>query len=60
MRAKAGALIAAQPTGEIQWNFEKFVVGRNGEVAARFAPTVAPDDPKLVSTIEVELTKPSP
>ena len=54
------ALIAAQPSGEIQWNFEKFVVGRNGGVVARFAPTVAPDDPKLVSTIEAELTKPSP
>ena len=53
------ALIAAQPTGEIQWNFEKFVVGRNGDVVARFAPTVAPDDPKLVSTIEAELAKTS-
>ncbi len=53
------ALIAAQPTGEIQWNFEKFVVGRNGDVVARFAPTVAPVDPKLVSTIEAELAKTS-
>jgi glutathione peroxidase len=53
------ALIAAQPGGEIQWNFEKFVVGRNGEVAARFAPTVAPDDPMLVRTIEAELAKTS-
>jgi len=50
------ALIAAQP-GEISWNFEKFVVGRNGAVVARFAPTVAPDDPKLVSVIEAELAK---
>jgi glutathione peroxidase len=54
------ALIAAQPGGEIEWNFAKFVVGRNGGVVARFAPTVAPDDPKLVSAIEAELTKPSP
>ncbi len=51
------ALIAAQPTGEIQWNFEKFVVGRNGEVVERFAPTVAPDDPALVAALETELAK---
>ncbi len=50
------ALIEKQP-GEISWNFEKFVVGRSGEVVARFAPTVAPDDAKLVSTIEAELAK---
>lgn len=42
---------------EILWNFEKFVVGRNGEVAARFAPDVVPDDPALVETIEAELAK---
>jgi glutathione peroxidase len=51
------ALIAAQPGGDITWNFEKFVVGRNGDVVARFAPTFAPDDPKLVATIEAELAK---
>jgi glutathione peroxidase len=50
------ALIDAKP-GEIQWNFEKFVVGRNGAVVERFAPAVAPDDPKLVSVIEAELAK---
>lgn len=50
------ALTDAQP-GEISWNFEKFVVGRNGAVVARFAPAVAPDDPKLVSVIEAELAK---
>ncbi|MDP9105052.1 MAG: glutathione peroxidase [Candidatus Eremiobacteraeota bacterium] len=50
------ALILKRP-GEIQWNFEKFVVGRDGEAVERFAPTVAPDDPKLVRTIEAELAK---
>jgi glutathione peroxidase len=50
------ALIEKRP-GEISWNFEKFVVGRNGDVVARFAPTVAPNDAKLVSTIEAELAK---
>jgi len=42
---------------EILWNFEKFVVGRNGEVAARFAPNTTPDDSALISTLESELAK---
>lgn len=33
--------------GDIQWNFEKFVVGKDGQVTARFAPTVAPEDAAL-------------
>jgi glutathione peroxidase len=37
---------------EVLWNFEKFLIGRNGEVVARFAPTVAPDDPALIAAIE--------
>jgi glutathione peroxidase len=42
---------------EVLWNFEKFVVARNGEVAARFAPNTTPDDPALVRAIESELAK---
>jgi glutathione peroxidase len=42
---------------EVLWNFEKFLVARDGRVAARFAPTVAPDDPGLVAAIESELEK---
>lgn len=42
---------------EVLWNFEKFVIGRNGAVIARFAPTVNPDDPALIETIERELAK---
>ena len=42
--------------GDILWNFEKFVVSRQGEIVARFAPTVAPTDPELVKTIERELS----
>jgi len=42
---------------EVLWNFEKFVVGKDGKVAARFAPTTAPDDAALVATIEAELAK---
>jgi glutathione peroxidase len=40
---------------EVLWNFEKFLIDRNGEVVARFAPTVAPDDPALVAAIEKAL-----
>lgn len=42
---------------EILWNFEKFVVNRKGKIVARFAPTIAPEDPALVKTIEAELAK---
>jgi glutathione peroxidase len=40
---------------EVLWNFEKFLIGRDGNVVGRFAPTVAPDDPTLVSAIEKAL-----
>lgn len=46
------------PDPEVLWNFEKFLVGRDGTVAARFSPTVAPDDAALVGAIEAELAKP--
>jgi len=38
--------------GDIQWNFEKFVVGPDGAVEARFDPATEPADERLVSTIE--------
>jgi glutathione peroxidase len=41
--------------GDIQWNFEKFLVDADGSVVARFAPTVAPDDPAVVAAIESAL-----
>lgn len=43
--------------GKISWNFEKFIVGRDGKVAARFSPRTKPDDAKLVKVIETELAK---
>jgi len=42
-------------TGDIRWNFEKFLVGRDGEVLGRFAPQVEPDDPAVVAAIEAAL-----
>ncbi|HKF47001.1 MAG TPA: glutathione peroxidase [Terracidiphilus sp.] len=40
---------------EILWNFEKFLVARDGEIAARFAPDTQPFDPRLTEAIEAEL-----
>ena len=42
---------------EILWNFEKFIIGRNGEVARRFSPDTKPDDIALLNAIEAELEK---
>ncbi|MET1757114.1 glutathione peroxidase [Novosphingobium sp. RD2P27] len=42
---------------EVLWNFEKFLIGRDGSVVGRFAPAMTPDDPVLVSAIEAELKK---
>lgn len=41
--------------GDIRWNFEKFLIGPDGTVRARFAPQVEPDDPQVVSAIESAL-----
>ncbi len=41
--------------GKIGWNFEKFLLNRQGEVVARFSPRTRPDDPGLVKMIEKEL-----
>jgi glutathione peroxidase len=46
-----------QGKGKISWNFEKFVVGRGGEVVARFAPNVEPDSPEVLKVIDAELAK---
>ena len=48
---------APKGPGEISWNFEKFILGRNGEVIARFAPRTKPDDPEVIKVIERELAK---
>ncbi|RED16787.1 glutathione peroxidase [Parasphingopyxis lamellibrachiae] len=37
---------------EILWNFEKFLVSRDGQIAARFGPDTPPDDPALLAAIQ--------
>lgn len=48
---------AVEPKGEVSWNFEKFLVNKQGEVVARFGSGVTPDAPELVRAIEQELAK---
>ncbi|WP_397380218.1 glutathione peroxidase [Pseudomonas sp.] len=45
----------AEFPGDITWNFEKFLVGHDGRVLARFAPRTAPDDPSIIQAIEKAL-----
>jgi glutathione peroxidase len=59
-RAKlAGYGIKQNDPTDIFWNFEKFLIGRNGSVVARFAPDVTADDPLLLAAIDAELAKPA-
>jgi glutathione peroxidase len=46
---------AAGEAGDIQWNFEKFLVGPDGKVIGRFRPMTEPQDPGLVAAIEASL-----
>lgn len=43
--------------GDITWNFEKFLIGRDGKVVARFAPRTKPDSEEVVTAIEAQLDK---
>lgn len=47
--------LAAQPApvgGEPEWNFDKFLINRDGEVVARFKPRTTPQDPELIKSVE--------
>jgi glutathione peroxidase len=46
-------LVASAPRHEdVEWNFAKFLIGRDGKVANRFSPKLKPDNPELVKAIE--------
>jgi glutathione peroxidase len=54
------AWLTEQPTepdgsGDIKWNFAKFLIGRDGKLVARFGPTTAPTAPSVVDAIETAL-----
>lgn len=44
--------------GEVAWNFQKYLISRDGKVLAKFHPKVDPNDPKLVARIEEALKSP--
>jgi glutathione peroxidase len=44
-------------TGDIRWNFEKFVVSADGTKITRFDPQVKPDDPTVIAAVEAALPK---
>ncbi len=43
--------------GDVKWNFGKFLIGRDGKVLARYAPTILPEDTNLLKAIEADLAK---
>ena len=45
----------AEPKGDVEWNFEKFLVGKDSKVIARFKPGVKPLDENVIAAIEVAL-----
>ncbi len=58
MRARLDAFgKGTNPAPGILWNFEKFLIDRHGNVAARFSPEVTPDDPIVIAAIEAALAQ---
>lgn len=53
----AGYGFARVSASDVLWNFEKFLIGRDGVPVARFNPDVTPDDPQLLAAIEGALAK---
>jgi glutathione peroxidase len=48
-------LINYEPAGDISWNFEKFLIDKNGNVTGRYKSKVKPDSDELTSAIESKL-----
>ena len=44
-----------EPEGDVEWNFEKFLIGKDSNVIARFKPSIQPFDDDLIAAIEVAL-----
>ncbi|MFF1698666.1 glutathione peroxidase [Streptomyces sp. NPDC058257] len=52
-----GTADAEGHTGDVRWNFEKFLTNADGDVVARFGPKTEPDAPEVVAAIEANLPK---
>jgi glutathione peroxidase len=49
--------ITPNPEPEVVWNFEKFIIGRDGAVVGRFNPDVTAEDPRLLAALDAALAK---
>jgi len=57
LRAKlAEYQLLPKQESDVLWNFEKFLVDRNGRILNRFSPDTTPDDPSLIAAIESALS----
>lgn len=56
LKTQAGK-VSPEAGGDVKWNFEKFLVGRDGKVVARFRTGVKPDAPEVLKAIEAELAR---
>ncbi|MFO0801235.1 MAG: glutathione peroxidase [Gemmataceae bacterium] len=56
-KALTSATVRDGKTEEVGWNFEKFLIGRDGRVVARFKSAVAPESNELQTAIRTELAK---
>ena len=48
---------SSTPPGEVRWNFEKFLVGKSGQILGRYPSSVAPESPELRAAIEKALAE---
>ncbi len=48
-------LTQAEPAGDVAWNFEKFLIGKDGSVLTRFKSGVEPDAAELTAAIDAAL-----
>lgn len=48
---------APEKEGDVLWNFEKFLISKEGDVVGRFAPDIPPQDERIVAAVEAELAK---
>lgn len=49
--------ITQDKDNDVFWNFEKFLIAKDGTIAGRFAPDITPDDPIITGAIDAELAK---
>lgn len=47
----------SEPTGDVKWNFEKFLIDKNGDIVERFGNKVQPESEGIVKSIETELSR---